>query len=114
MVLQSLVVLVGFSTCGDVWWGAYLAVFQQSSEVVETHVEDISAAACGVEEEGLADELIVLTQRVMDFLQGRLVILRSLQHPNHTSPQPHICGTTLQHSVNSLQESRSGACKGWG
>ena len=76
-------------------WGAHLAVFQQSSEVVQTHMEDISAAACGVEEEGLADELIVLTQRVMDFLQGRLVILGALHHPDRTSYKPSKIGTPL-------------------
>ena len=47
-------------------------------------MEDISAAASRVEDEGLADELIVLTQHVMDFLQGRLLILGTLQHPKPT------------------------------
>ena len=70
--------------CSGVRWGVHLAVFQQSSEVVEAHMEDISAAACRVEKEGVADELIVLAQCVMDFLQGRLLLLGTLQHPNHT------------------------------
>lgn len=47
-------------------------------------MEDISAAACRVEDKGLADELIVLTKHVMDFFQGRLLILGTLQHPKHT------------------------------
>lgn len=59
----------------------HLAVFQQSGEVIEAHVEDISAAARGVEEERLADELVVLTQRIVNLLEAHLVILGTLQHP---------------------------------